>query len=151
MLRKLFPILLITAVCTAAQTGNKQSPIDRIRDLRVVHADVPFYPQVALSGRISGTVKVEVSVQDGNVVNAQVKSGPLVLARAAVENIRNWRFYPLANATFTTKFIYQLEKNESLNPQNPKVELQLPLLVKITAVPIPLSAPGATPPTSTTH
>jgi hypothetical protein len=36
------------------------------------------------------------------------------------------------------KFIYQLETKEPLDPQNPKVELQLPLLVKITAVPVQL-------------
>jgi hypothetical protein len=52
-----------------------------------------------------------------------------ILARSTVENIQSWRFYKLDNATFTTKFIYQLETKKPLDPLNPKVELQLPLLV----------------------
>ena len=97
-----------------------------------------MYPQLARTARISGTVQVQVTVKDGKVVNTTVKSGPPMLGSAAVENIQTWRFHPLVNATFTTKFIYQIETKEALDPQNPTVELQLPLLVRITAVPVSL-------------
>ena len=96
---------------------------------------MPLYPQLARTARIFGTVQVRVTVKEGKVVKTEVKSGPPVLVPATVENIQTWRFHPLVNATFTTKFIYQLETKEVLDPQNSKVELQLPLLVKITAVP----------------
>lgn len=119
------------------QTAAAQKPqSDRHPDLRVEHAEVPMYPQLARTARIFGTVEVQVTVKEGNVTKTEVKSGQPVLAQAAVANIQSWRFYPLVNATFTTKFIYKLEENEPLDPQNSKVELQLPLLAKITAVPV---------------
>jgi hypothetical protein len=44
------------------------------------------------------------------------------------------------NATFTTKFICQLEPASPNPPGNPKIELELPSLVKITAVPVVLDS-----------
>lgn len=140
MMKKLLPALVIVVIsCVTGQTTATQNQqVEQHSDLRLERADVPMYPQLARTARISGTVEVQVTVKDGKVVNTEVKSGPSVLARATVENIRSWRFYRLVNATFTTKFIYQLETKEPLDPQNPKVELQLPLLAKITAVPVRL-------------
>jgi TonB family protein len=141
MIRNLLPTLMIVVVSSAlAQTNSPQkSQAEPQRDMRLEHADVPMYPQLARTARIVGTVEVQVTVKDGKVVNTEVKSGPKVLAQATVENIQSWRFYPLVNVTFTTKFVYQLETKLPLDPQNPRVELQLPLLARITAVPVSFS------------
>ena len=159
-MRNLLEVLLIVAIGSAgAQTalhegghaagfqsdknaGNREGSKEEQRplDLRVEHADVPMYPQLARTARIWGTVQVQVTVKDGKVVSTEVKSGHPMLAPAAVENIQTWRFHPLVNATFTSKFIYEIETKEPINPQNPKVELQLPLLVKITAAPVLLDS-----------
>jgi outer membrane biosynthesis protein TonB len=140
MIKKVLLVLVIvvTSLVTAQTGATQDQQAAQHPDLRLEHADVPMYPQLARTARILGTVEVQVTVKDGKVVSADVKSGPPVLARATVENIQTWRFYRLVNATFTTKFIYQLETRETLDPQNPKVELQLPLLAKITAVPVHL-------------
>jgi hypothetical protein len=153
MVRKLLLALVMAATSGAlAQTAATQNQhVEQHSDLRLEHADVPMYPQLARTARIFGTVEVQVLVKDGKVVSTEVKSGPPVLAQATVENIRSWRFYRLVNATFTTTFIYQLETKEPLDPQNPKVELQLPLLAKITTVPVRLDTKNGTPPTTTTH
>ena len=157
MIRKLIPILLVAAITSAAsQTAvhevghaegvrsdaNREAPNEQKQptDLRLEHADVPMYPQLARTARIFGIVQVQVTVKDGKVVSTEVKSGHPMLASATVENIQTWRFHPLVNATFTTKFTYQLETKKPLDPQNPRVELQLPLLVKITAVPVTLDS-----------
>lgn len=116
----------------AVQTQDNQQPSDH----RVEHADIPFYPNLARTARISGVVQVEITVIEGKVASTKVKSGPPILASATVENILTWRFFPLVNGIITTKFIYQLETTELLDPQNPRVELQLPFFVKITAVPV---------------
>lgn len=151
MIRKLLLIIMI-AVTGLGQTATTQKPTaEQRRDLRLEHADVPMYPQLARTARIFGTVEMQVTVKDGKVVNTKVKSGPPVLVQATVENIQSWRFYPLVNATFTTKFVYQLETKETLDPQNPRVELQLPLLAKITAVPVQLDTKTGTPSTPTTR
>lgn len=141
--RKLFFLLLIAIASAAAAqtTGENQKPqIGQGGALRLEHADVPMYPQMARIARIFGTVEVTVTVKDGQVVNTEVKSprpgGAAILERATVDNIQTWRFYKLDSGTFTTKFIYQIEtKNKSLNSLNSKVELELPLLVKITTAP----------------
>ena len=122
----------------SSQNSETEKQRAQQADLRLEHADVPMYPQLARTARIFGTVQVQVTVKDGKVVGTEVKSGHPMLAPATIENIQTWRFHPLVNATFTAKFIYRLETKKPLDPQNPKVELQLPLLVKITAVPVTL-------------
>ncbi len=42
---------------------------------RVISAKVPLYPPLAWSAHISGVVKIQITVDDGRVVNAQVKGG----------------------------------------------------------------------------
>ena len=140
MIRKILAatVLAVAATATAQIAATHQQRVQRYRDLRLEHADVPAYPQLARTARVFGTVLVEVTVKDGTVIKTQVKSGPPLLAQSTEENIRSWRFNSLVNTTFTTKFVYQLETKEQLDPQNPKVELQLPLIVKITAVPVQL-------------
>jgi Gram-negative bacterial TonB protein C-terminal len=128
---------------TAAQTvGNEKQQVEQHGALRLEHADVPMYPQVARTLRIYGTVEVRVTVKDGNVVNTEVKSGPRKLVDSTVDNIKGWRFNRLDHGTFTTKFVYQLEMKGPIDPNNARVELQLPFLAKITAVPVILDTQG---------
>lgn len=151
MIRSLLQVTVVALIGSAwAQTGASQvKRVVRHPDLRLEHADVPMYPLLARTARISGTVMVEVTVKKGRVTKTEVKSGPPVLARAAVGNIESWRFHPLVNATFTTTFVYRLESSKSLDPQNSKVELELPLFAKITATPVWLDTEEG--PAPTTH
>lgn len=142
MRKGLILVLLIASasVAVAQTTGTQKPQTEQSGELRLEHADVPLYPQMARVARIFGTVEVQVTVKDGQVVNTEVKSpapgGAAILERATVENIRTWRFYKLDSGTFTTKFVYQIEtKKKSLSSLNSKVELELPLRVKITTVP----------------
>jgi TonB family protein len=142
MTRQQILILLIaSATAAVAQTTGSQKPLtEQSAALRLEHADVPLYPQMARVARIFGTVEVQVTVKDGQVVSIAVKSprpgGAAILERATVENIRTWRFYKLDSGTFTTKFIYEIEKKKKgLDSLNSKVELELPLRVKITTAP----------------
>lgn len=106
----------------------------------VAGATVPLYPPLARVARVYGTVEVLVTVSDGVVVNTEVKSGHKLLVQATTDNIKTWRFASGVNATFTTKFIYQLDAASPNPPGNPKIELELPSLVKITAVPVVLDS-----------
>jgi TonB family protein len=55
----------------------------------------PKYPQAALTVRAQGAVQIEATInKDGNVTNLKVLSGDPVLARAAVEAVRQWRYKP---------------------------------------------------------
>jgi protein TonB len=55
----------------------------------------PLYPQAALAVRAQGTVQIEATVnKQGSVVNPKVLSGDPLLARAALEAVRQWRYKP---------------------------------------------------------
>jgi TonB family protein len=55
----------------------------------------PSYPELASKMRISGTVKIEVTVApNGTVKEARVVGGHPVLASAALDAAKKWRFEP---------------------------------------------------------
>jgi TonB family protein len=55
----------------------------------------PFYPELARKMNITGTVKIEVVVApNGSVKDARVVGGHPVLAGAALDAAKKWRFEP---------------------------------------------------------
>lgn len=57
----------------------------------------PVYPELARKMNIAGTVKIEVVVSpNGSVKDARVVGGHPVLASAALDAARKWRFEPAA-------------------------------------------------------
>jgi protein TonB len=55
----------------------------------------PKYPQAALAAHTQGAVQIQASInKEGSVVNLKVLSGDPVLARAALEAVRQWRYKP---------------------------------------------------------
>jgi TonB family protein len=55
----------------------------------------PLYPELARKMNISGTVKIEVVVaSNGSVKEARVVGGHPVLANAALDAAKKWRFEP---------------------------------------------------------
>jgi len=64
--------------------------------VRRAKSKVPaVYPELARRMNITGTVKVEVVVApNGSVKDAKVVGGQPLLANAALEAVRKWRFEP---------------------------------------------------------
>ena len=55
----------------------------------------PRYPANALSAHIQGAVLIEATVnKEGIVVNPKVLSGDTMLAAAALDAVRQWRYKP---------------------------------------------------------
>ena len=55
----------------------------------------PFYPELARKMHIAGTVKIEVTVApNGTVKEARIVGGHPVLATAALDAAKKWRFEP---------------------------------------------------------
>jgi len=65
-------------------------------DERAVKARVaPVYPELAKRMKISGAVKLEVTVDaEGKVIDVKPVSGNRVLSGAAEEAVRKWKFVP---------------------------------------------------------
>lgn len=76
--------------------GAQATPNDEI--VRRAKARVePAYPELARKMSLSGTVKIEVVVApNGSVKDARVVGGHPVLANAALDAARKWRFEPAA-------------------------------------------------------
>jgi protein TonB len=55
----------------------------------------PKYPPAALATHVQGAVQIEATInREGKVVDVKVLSGDSVLAHAAVEAVRQWRYKP---------------------------------------------------------
>jgi TonB family protein len=62
---------------------------------RLVHKVDPVYPRPALMLRLQGTVVLKATItSQGTVENVRVESGNQVLAGAAVQAVRQWRYQP---------------------------------------------------------
>lgn len=79
-----------------AETPKDSSPLQVGSLIDYATAKVaPSYPPAAKSMRTTGTVKVEVLInEDGSIAEVQKKSGPALLQQAAVDALKRWKFKP---------------------------------------------------------
>jgi len=62
---------------------------------RLLSRTEPQFPAAALAAHRAGTVVLHVQVaEDGSVANIRTLSGDPILANAAIEAVRNWRYQP---------------------------------------------------------
>lgn len=68
----------------------------RASDDRAIKSRVPpAYPEIAKHLRIEGVVKIEATVDsDGKVIDVKTLIGNRILAAAAEDAVRKWRFAP---------------------------------------------------------
>jgi TonB family protein len=90
----LLALLTVTQVFGALPAKAQQAQSDEI--VRRAKSKVqPIYPELAHKMNITGTVKIEVVVApNGTVKDARVVGGHPVLAQAALDAARKWRFDP---------------------------------------------------------
>ena len=98
--RMLFAVIALIAgtgtLSTVARGQNSDNEIVRRAKNRVQ----PEYPELARKMNITGTVKVQVVVAaNGSVKDAKVLGGHPVLASAALDAVKKWRFEPASGDT----------------------------------------------------
>ena len=85
-----FAILLLASVLSTAQ----KDPTKR----KILNSAPPAYPTLARSMALSGVVKVDALVApDGSVKTVDIKGGHPVLAQAAVNTVRRWKWETTAH------------------------------------------------------
>ena len=93
-LRKAGTILLALALAAGAgsrKLWSQQTDADFVRKAK--SKVQPVYPELARKMNITGTVKVEVVVApNGTVKDAKVVGGHPLLATAALDAVKKWRF-----------------------------------------------------------
>ena len=86
--------VLMSATCVPC-TMQAQTPANDELVRRAKTKVQPAYPDLARKMQISGTVKIEVVVApNGTVKEARVVGGHPVLASAALDAAKKWRFEP---------------------------------------------------------
>lgn len=103
---------------------------------KLIHAELPLYPPIPWTAHISGTVEIQVTVEKGAVVDAQLKSDSSpYLSNPSLANVKSWQFQSEDRTAFLVTYVYKIEGKETKLPENPKIELDLPRFVTVTARP----------------
>ncbi len=85
----LFPVLLLGQESTSQR--------------KVVNRTLPEYPLLARTIKLSGVVKVAVLVSpDGSVKSLDLRGGHPLLAQAALDAVRRWKWEPGAHESHET-------------------------------------------------
>lgn len=121
----------------------------------ISHADLPLYPPIARGLNLTGTVDIHIIVTKGSVVDAQIGSvvikhcggctgGPLnetgrknvslMLSTPTLANVKTWHFQSDWSGALSVTYIYRIQGKESVLPENPTVQFDLPV-VTVTARP----------------
>lgn len=103
---------------------------DACVNVTVSGAGVPTYPTEALAQRLQGDVRLRVA-DAGRVVD--VVSGPDVLVKAAVENVRTWRYDEFRELGVDVLFRYVLDAPECAGERRPMVSVAFPREVTVLA------------------
>ena len=81
-----FAFMVLLAVSAVTARADERAVKTRI---------APVYPELARRMKISGTVMVQVTVDsEGKVTDAKATSGNRLLAGAAEDAVRKWKFAP---------------------------------------------------------
>jgi TonB family protein len=90
-------VAVVALVAGVGTTGIRAQDSDNEIVRRAKNKVQPVYPDLARKMNITGTVKVQVVVAaNGTVKDAKVVGGHPVLASAALEAVKKWRFEPAA-------------------------------------------------------
>ncbi|HYX70896.1 MAG TPA: energy transducer TonB [Terriglobales bacterium] len=104
LLRKIFrwmgiAIIALLAVLVAAQTASAQQE-DAGRKVKTRVA--PVYPELARKMNVSGTVKVQITIEpNGSVKTAKPLGGHPLLIEPSVDAARKWKYEPGKDETTT--------------------------------------------------
>lgn len=91
-------VAALVSACLSVQLLSQDSQNEIVR--RAKSKVQPEYPDLARKMNLTGTVKVEVVVApNGTVKEAKVVGGHPVLASAALEAVKKWRFEPASVET----------------------------------------------------
>jgi len=94
------PVSTINAPIPAAK-APEPTPVKRMRiaarvaEANLIHDVAPQYPPEAGRARVEGTVVLMAAIgKDGSVQDVRVESGLPILAQAAVDAVKQWRYRP---------------------------------------------------------
>jgi hypothetical protein len=129
-------LIVILGLCATLSAQDAQ-PTQKLPVVK--SGDMPFYPPLLRIAQVEGEVDLRVTTDGSGVVSVTSEYGNLLLAKAAQDNVRTWKFEKHDPTSFSTVFFYHL--NEEMVtyscdpdvPDNGTVILKLPAAVDITS------------------
>ena len=121
------------SMCVAISVAQVPQPPQKLPVVK--SGEMPFYPSLANAARIQGDIHLRVTTDGSGVASVVVESGQPMLAKAAQDNVRTWKFEPHDPTSFSTLFAFHLRaepKCETDKSGNGEVHLTLPTRVEIT-------------------
>lgn len=74
---------------------EKPISLSHLSEAQLVHRVEPVYPRMAVLANMQGEVKLHALIaRDGTIQSLSVSSGPPILAQAALDAVRQWRYRP---------------------------------------------------------
>jgi protein TonB len=74
---------------------EKVYSVSHLSEAQLVHRVEPVYPRMAVLAKMQGEVKLHALIaKDGTIQSLSVSSGPPILAQAALDAVRQWRYRP---------------------------------------------------------
>ncbi len=93
-----FPGIVGSAPANLPAPAAASGPVvsgGRVKEPRLISSVSPVYPQAAIQANVQGDVKVQATIDEtGRVTKMKVISGPMMLQRAAMDAVRQWRYEP---------------------------------------------------------
>lgn len=106
-LRAALLLIALAAVFTSSSLAQEQETIRKTKS-----KVEPMYPELARRMRISGVVRIDVTVAaNGTVKDARLVGGHPVLANSVLDAVKKWRFEPGPQET-TESLQFRFDPND---------------------------------------
>jgi TonB family protein len=123
-------------LCVSADQDNKDE-LPKVEGAIVTSFVEMGYPHVARLAQIQGPVVVRITLDDaGKVVSAEAIMGNIFLVRAALENVREWRFRPNRTKTALVFYDFKLAQGKCGDSRS-QLFVFRPGMATITSCPLP--------------
>ncbi|NLV31800.1 MAG: TonB family protein [Acidobacteria bacterium] len=128
------PVVATAAVAAVAQTpgteieaprGNPIRVGGNVQESRLIHRVIPEYPALARKTRVTGTVRLVVTInEEGWVWDIEVAEGHPLLVDSAVAAVRQWQYHPTLLNGVPVPVIAQVDVTYNLrNPEDLMVSM----------------------------
>jgi len=103
----------------------------------VKSGEMPFYPPLLRTAHVEGEVDLRVKTDGSSVVSVTAEYGNLLLAKAAQDIVKSWKFEQHEPTVFSAVFLYHIDTERVTYscdpdvPDNGTVVLRLPTRVEI--------------------
>lgn len=103
----------------------------------LMSGDLPVYPPLAIQARLEGSVRLSLQVRQGVVKRAEpISASHALLTSAARRNVLSWQFAPGVSGVTEVTFVYEIEGDEVITPENPEITMKIPEYVRVVARPV---------------